>query len=72
MRKRYDLHDLAAEVVRRADSSHIIRLSIPPTPTERLQLLAARLEGRPIAIMPIPCETMDEWVRRYGPDDGPL
>jgi hypothetical protein len=44
----------------------VVRLSDPPTPTEQLQLLAARLERRPIAIMPHKCETVEEWIQRYG------
>ena len=59
-------HDLAAEIVRRAGGGVVVRLSEPPTPLERLQLMAARLLGKPIAIMPHPCKTTDEWMERYG------
>jgi hypothetical protein len=64
-------HDIAAEVIRRAKDDddrdrYVVRLSDPPTPQERLQLLAARLQRRPIAIMPHKCATMDEWTARYG------
>ena len=64
-------HDIAAEIIRRAaavsgGSDYVVRLSKPPTPNERLQLLAARLERRPIAIMPHKCSTVDEWLERYG------
>jgi hypothetical protein len=50
-------HDLATEIVRRATGpdgtkSHVARLSEPPTPGERLQLIAAHLERRPIVILP--------------------
>ena len=31
-----------------------------------MQLLAARLERRPIVIMPHKCKTMEEWLARYG------
>ena len=65
MPKRPSLHDLAAEVIRRGHGGHVIRLSVPPTPSERLQLAAARLQRIPIAIMPMPCRTMDEWLQRY-------
>jgi len=63
--------DIANEVVRRAAGADgtkacVVRLSDPPTPTERLQLLAARLERRPIAIMPQKCASVDEWLQRYG------
>jgi hypothetical protein len=57
--------DLAAEIVRRAGGQTVVHLSEPPTPLERLQLLAARLQGTPIAIMPQPCKTLEEWDRRY-------
>jgi|GEM_PF-6148259 len=48
------------------EATYVVRLSEPPTPNERLQLLAARLERRPIVIMPHKCATMDEWMARYG------
>jgi hypothetical protein len=41
-------------------------MSDPPTTLERLELLAARLRGTPVAIMPHPCKTADEWMERYG------
>jgi hypothetical protein len=44
----------------------VIRFSEPPTPAERLQLIAARLQQTPIVIMPHPCETIDEWLKTYG------
>ena len=72
-RRRPDAHALAAEIVRRVTAAnaetgggYVVRLNDPPTSTERLQLLAARLEGRPIAIMPHKCKTVDEWQERYG------
>ena len=65
-------HDIAAEIVRRVTAAnaetgggYVVRLSEPPTPTERLQLMAARLERRPIVIMPHKC-SMEEWMERYG------
>jgi hypothetical protein len=33
--------------------------------------MSARLQRRPIAIMPIKCETMDEWRARYWHMFGP-
>lgn len=67
MRKvRPHLRDIAAEILRRVPASSVVRLSQPPTPDERLQLLAARLERRPIVIMPHKCKTADEWLERYG------
>jgi hypothetical protein len=72
------MHDVAAEIVRRVTDQYgialpdgprrgpyVIRLSDPTPPRERLQLAAARLQGRTIAIMPQPCKTVDEWVERY-------
>ena len=70
-RRQPSAHDIAAEIVRRAESTsetgggYVVRLSDPPTAQDRLQLLAARLQGRPIAIMPHKCITMDEWTARY-------
>ena len=65
--------DIAAEIIRRVASTntesgggYVVRLSDPRTPQERLQLLAAHLERRPIAIMPHKCKTMEEWAARYG------
>ena len=68
-KRRYKPHDLAAEVVRRAglEGGYVVRVSDPPTPFEQLQLMSARLERRPVAIMPAKCATMDEWRARYGP-----
>jgi hypothetical protein len=63
--------DVAAEIIRRANGPegrppYVIRLCEPPTPSERLQLIAARLQQTPIVIMPHPCETIDEWLKKYG------
>lgn len=61
-------HDIAAEIIRRSavdGGGHVVRVSKPPTWHERLQLLAARLERRPIVIMPHKCASSDEWVARY-------
>ena len=72
-RRRPGAHALAAEIVRRVtaanaetDGGYVVRLSDPPTPTERLQLLGARLEHRPIVIMPHKCASIEEWLARYG------
>jgi RecA-family ATPase len=37
----------------------------PPKACERLQLAAARILRRPIAIMPAKCLTVEEWLERY-------
>ena len=66
-------HDIAAEIIRRVRAAnaqtrggYVVRLSQPPTPGERLQLLAAQLERRPIVIMPHKCKTVEEWLSGYG------
>ena len=71
MRKRHDLRDLAAEIVRRAGGegglSYVVRVSEPVTPLQQLQLMSARLQGRAIVIAPVKCVTMEEWCLRYAP-----
>ena len=70
--RRPEPHDIAAEIIRRVTATstqtgggYVVRLSKPPTPTERLQLIAARLERRPIVIMPHKCATFDQWLEQY-------
>jgi hypothetical protein len=65
-------HDIAAEIIRRVTEAnaktgggYVIRLSDPPAPGERLQLLAARLQGTPFAIMPHKCATVEDWLGRH-------
>jgi hypothetical protein len=74
-RRTLDPQDIAAEIIRRATGStgdgsrataHVIRLARPPSLQERLQLMAARLQRRPIVIMRHGCADMDEWLARYG------
>jgi hypothetical protein len=64
-------HDLAAEIVRRAGGEdnlgYVVHLSHPPTNRERLLLAAHRLTGKPLAIMPNPCGSVEEWIGCYGP-----
>ena len=69
-RQRPTAHDVAAEIIRRAATKdghprYVVRLSKPPTLAERMQLVAARLERRPIVIMPHKCASMDEWLQQY-------
>jgi len=45
--------------------SDVVRLSNPPRAHERLQLAASRILRRPIAIMPVKCLTVDEWIERF-------
>jgi len=74
-RRRPDLHDIAAEIVRRACllngndaevESRIIPVGDPPTPHERLQALAAGLQGIPVGFMRRDCMTIEEWIEHYG------
>ena len=44
---------------------YVIRVGSPITAAETLQLMAARLNRSPIAIMPQRCKTMAEWLDRY-------
>jgi hypothetical protein len=72
-----DARGVAAEIIRRAarlansggGSNHfvpyVVRLSNPPKPHERLQLAANRILRRPVAIMPVKCLTVDEWIERF-------
>jgi hypothetical protein len=68
---RLNARDLANEIIRRTaaaagnDCSHVVHLSDPPKACERLQLSAARILRRPMAIMPAKCLTVEEWLERY-------
>jgi hypothetical protein len=44
---------------------YVIRVSDPITTHERLQLVAARLQKTPVAVMPHKCKSVDEWAARY-------
>ena len=65
MRKRQDLQELVAEVVRRGHGDELIHLSVPPTASEQLQLLAAQLQGAPFVIWPKSWEMLEEWLDYY-------
>jgi hypothetical protein len=73
-------HDIAQEIARRAAhragdapdarardplGSYVIRVSTPMTQHERLQLLAARLQRRRVALVPHPCASNEEGLERY-------
>lgn len=71
-RSRPSAGDLAEEIVRRAlegraELPYVVHLRDPPTAKQQLLLAACRLMRQPIAIMPVPCATLDEWVARYAP-----
>jgi hypothetical protein len=71
------LRELVTELARRAviakggtgASVSVVRVSNPVTQAERMQLIAARLNGDPFAIMPVRCQTNAEWLQLYA---GPL
>jgi hypothetical protein len=52
--------------VARDERAELLCLSDPPTANERLQLTAARILRRPIAIMPAKCLSVGEWIARFG------
>jgi hypothetical protein len=69
-------HAAALEIVRREalrsgrdvrSVLSLVRVSTPPTPSERLLLAAVRVLRSPHAIMPHPCATAEEWLARYAP-----
>jgi hypothetical protein len=64
--------DLAAEIIRRTNAanscSHVIHLHERPEARERLKLAAARILRQTVAIVPVRCATIEEWLQRYGPD----
>jgi len=65
---RCDPRDVAAEIIRRVgDCSYVIHLADPPTATQKLQLMASRILGRPVVIMPMPCASVEEWLERCAP-----
>jgi uncharacterized protein (DUF1778 family) len=69
---RVDAREIAAEIIRRGaavdgneSTRYVVRLSNPPTAHERLQLAATRILRRPVAIMPVKCLTLEEWIERF-------
>ena len=69
--RKLDARDLAAEIVKRCAEaggsiSYVVCISDPPTANERLQLAAARILRRPIALMPAKCLSVGEWIARFG------
>jgi hypothetical protein len=70
---RTNAQDIAAEIIRRAAgdgeagcmTAYVLRLAQPPTFQERLQLMAARLQRRPIVVMAHKCASVEEWLGRY-------
>jgi hypothetical protein len=46
-------------------SISVVHVSNPMTVPERIQLIAAKRQGSPFAIMPVRCRTTAEWVQHY-------
>jgi len=46
-----DVREVAAAIVQRADQGHVLILSDPPTLEQRLHLMAAGIDGRPLLIL---------------------
>jgi len=70
-RRKLDAGDLAAEMLRRCEladgpAGYVVSISDSITASERLQLAAARIQRRPIAIVPAKCNSVAEWVARFG------
>lgn len=62
--------DLAEEIVRRATGpdgtlGYVVRLSDPPTPDQLVRLAAFRLLRQPVAIVPAPYSSVEEWAEHY-------
>jgi hypothetical protein len=60
--KQSELRAIAVEVVRRVGPIEgVIYVTVPPTPAEELQLLAAELQGAQFVISPKKWEQLEEW-----------
>ena len=55
------------EQYRRSRHSYVIHCSEPPTADELREISRARAEGRRVALLPRVCETVQEWIAKYGP-----
>jgi hypothetical protein len=63
MRKRRpNVRDVAAAIVQRAPQGHIVQLSEAPTLEQRLHLIAARIDGRPLVVLSGKLASMDRPV----------
>jgi hypothetical protein len=67
-------HDIAAEIIRRSAPANYdgivpqacyVLVSDPPTAQERLQVLAARLQGTDAVAVPRRSMTDEEWIAEY-------
>jgi hypothetical protein len=54
--KRPDVRGIAEAIMQRAPQGHVVVLSDPPTLEQRLHLMAARIDGRPMMILTIGAE----------------
>jgi hypothetical protein len=68
-RRKLDAGDLAAEILRRCEradrSGYVVSISNPITAGE-IQLAAARIQRRSIAIVPAKFNSVAEWVAHFG------
>jgi hypothetical protein len=73
-RRKPGAHDIAAEIIRRSAPAYsdgivpqacYVFVSDPPTVQERLQVLAARLQGTDAVAIPRRGMTEEEWIARY-------
>jgi hypothetical protein len=53
------------EEFRKPRVGYVVRVSDPTTGGENEEIKAACREGRPIAVLPRECASIDEWAARY-------
>jgi hypothetical protein len=73
MKDEVEQQGAALEIVRRESGRSgrsirsvlsLVRVSDPPTPSEKLLLAAVSLLRSPHVIMPHPCKDLEEWTQR--------
>ncbi len=47
---------------------YVIQVSDPPTAAELAAVERNRAAGRPFVKLPYKCETVEEWLAKYGPE----
>jgi len=57
---------LAKLELTRWPGGYVVHVCDPPTESELAEIDRARIEGRKIAVMPHACETVNDWVAKYG------
>ncbi|MGE3990873.1 hypothetical protein [Pseudorhodoplanes sp.] len=48
--------------------AYVLRISNPPTRREQLQIAVAIAQRAALVLVPHRCETMEEWLARYPPE----